>query len=179
MEVIEGSGQIKIVLRWFSRKTITLSILAGVYAYLILSVGLGCFTDPQRDLFLAGLLASITSLLLVFLLVAFWFNRTIITVDRHLIEIKSFPLPFPFRRIIPADDIIDVYARNNLKPNKIFQIRSSEIHALNDKGKLNRVLGFLPDNEKAEMISRELRGLVCKKRRWPFHLTEVGGVAHG
>ena len=99
--------------------------------------------------------------------------------DCNLIEIKSFPLPFPVRRILPADDIIDVYVRNNLKPNKIFQIKSSEIHALNDRGKLNRVLGFLPNNEKAEMISRELKRVLCKKRRGPFRLVEADGVAHG
>ena len=179
MQVIEGSGQVRIVYKWFSRKTIALSILAGVYAYLILRVGSDCFTDHQRDLFLPGLLVSISSLLLFILLAASWLNRTIITVDHHRIEIRSFPLPFPVCKILPSDDIINVYARNNLKPNKIFQIKSSEIHALNDRGKLTRVLGFLPNNEKAEMISRELKRVVCEKRRGSFRLAEADGAAHG
>ena len=54
MEVIEGNGQVRIVYNWFSRKTIILSLLAGVYAYLILRIGWDCFTDHQRDLFLPG-----------------------------------------------------------------------------------------------------------------------------
>ena len=179
MEVIKDSGQVRIIYRWFSRKTIVLSLVSGVYVYLVLRLGLDCFTDHQRDFFLVGLLVSISFLVLLILLSAAWLNQTMITIDRNLIEIKSFPLPFPFRRILPADEIIDIYARNNLKPNKIFQIKSSEIHALNDRGKLNKVLGFLPNNKKAEMISRELRRLVCERRRWPFRLAEADGVAHG
>ena len=48
MEVIEGSGQVLIVYKWFSRKTIVLSLVAGLYAYLILRVGSDFFNALKR-----------------------------------------------------------------------------------------------------------------------------------
>jgi len=179
MDIIECDDQVRIVHRWLSTWTLVFSVVVGIYAYLVYMGVMLLFADPERDLFLPGLLISISLPLLSIIMIACWLNRTMITVGNSLIEIRSSPLPFPSRIMLSSDDIIDIYARNNHRPNRIFWKRSYAIHTLDERGKQSRLWCCLFNVKNAEMISSELRRLVCKDGRGPFRTAKANGSAHG
>jgi hypothetical protein len=110
------------------------------------------------------------------ILTAGWLNQTRISVDDRFIEITNFPLPFPARRIIEADDIINIYARNNLVPNRLIQKNFCGIHALNDRGEQKKLLGFMINIKQAELISGKLKKIVCMKTPGSISGTEMNGI---
>ena len=179
MEICECNDGVKIIHSWFSKWTIVLSVAVGIYVYLIFRGGMGFFTDYEHDLFLAEMVISMSLPVIFVMLIACWLNQTLITIGDLSIEIRSFPLPFPARRTLAADDIIDVYARNNLNPSSMFQRKSFEIHALNDKGVQKAVLGFIANSKQAEMISRELKKIVCKGGQRSSSKPAVNGTQYG
>ena len=179
MEISECNDEVQITHYWFSKWTIVLTVAFGIYVYLIFRGGMGFFTDYERDLFLAEMLISLSLPIIFVMLTACWFNQTLITVGDRFIETRSFPLPFPVRRTLPADDIIDIYARNNLNPNSMFQKKSCEIHALNDKGMKKIVLGFMANSKQAEVISRELKKIVCNGGQRSLSEAVINGTLYG
>ena len=89
MEISEFNDEVQITHNWFSKWTIVLTALVGIYVYLIFEGGMGFFKDYERDLFLAEMLISISTPVIIVMLVACWLNQTLITVSDRSIEIRS------------------------------------------------------------------------------------------
>ncbi len=146
-------GRLTIVRRWSSRAGLLVALAAGVCN----AVTVFALIDGTVEIaLLLGL--AIGSLLLTYVGIALFVNRTTITVDRNRLTVRNGPLPWWGRRELASKDVLRLYCRQVVSedPDDDSRTASYLVDVATKEGKRLVLLSSLPTVEQARYIHRRL-----------------------
>jgi len=105
--------------RWFSRTTVGLAVFCVFWdGFLILWYLIAVFSKSGKEMFLGPIAHVFIGIILTYITLAGFVNRTVISFDRQNLTVRHRPLPWWGNRTIPMREIDQIFTRkSNVKVN--------------------------------------------------------------
>ncbi len=164
--VSDWDGKLKIVRRWFSLKVIGLLFFCTIWdGFLVFWYSLAFKEDAPLMMKLFPLLHVMVGVLLTYSVAAGFVNKTLVEVYLDEMKIRHGPLPWPGNRIIPSQEIDQLFTRERIHRTKNGTNYSYELSMMDKGGKQVKLLSNLENPEQALFFEQQIESYLRIKDR--------------
>ena len=171
ISLYEEGDELRIEMRWFKGSRILLTFfmiitspLVLVFFFMIPS-SINTVADAISAVFHSSLFLMM--LLFIYITIASYINKNIVTVNRHTLKSRVYPLPFGFKKVIPSTSIKQIYCKQITRQshkidrryteNRTYDVEHFfEVRAILNNQKNKLIIGLLTETEQAVFIEREI-----------------------
>ena len=161
MNIGSTSEGLKIERKWFSSKTLFLTVFAVFWNGFLFNwysnvPDLGSLTKENMMVVLFPLLHVSVGLGLTYYVIASYFNKTTVTVNHSSLESKISPIPFGFKKSISSTSIEQVYCKEITKQTRNGSSVSFEVRVILKNRSNIRLVSGLESSEQALFLEHEI-----------------------
>lgn len=165
LEMVNENGRLDIRRKWFSPVFIFTAFFAVIWCgFLVMWYAtLGSFSSEDGAggshmliFYLFPLLHVAVGIGLLYYSLCGFLNKTLIRADWENLTIKHYPLPWKGNRIIPRQDIKQLYVKQIEVRSRGSLSITYEVHLLTQSSRDIKLLSNLPNKEQAAFIEQEV-----------------------
>lgn len=143
---------LEITRRWFSPKYIFIALFCVMWnGFLVFWYGAAA-SSGSLIMMLFPILHVAAGVYLAYWTLAGFLNRTIIKVDQRHVEIRHQPLPWPGNRELAADEIDQLYCRQQVHHGRNGRTIHYDVEMVSRDGRTLKLVSSLPRAEEALFI---------------------------
>ena len=156
IDLIDHFDSLEIVRRWFSFKTIPLTLFVLFWDGFLIFWYTQAIRASNTMMLVFPLIHVVIGAGLTYYVLASYINRTYIRVDQSYISITHAPLPAFGNKTVSASDVKQVYSKERVSRSRRGTSVTYEVHALTHSGRNTKLLGGLLNSEQALFIEQEI-----------------------
>lgn len=122
-------------------------------------------TKGQWAMAAFGSIHATVGLVLIYVTLALFLNKTDIRIDSYNLSIKHYPLPWFGQIQLPVESIQQVYCKEKVSRNKNGTSITYDVHCLDHNTFSKKLISGLNDQEQARFIEREIEKTLGIKDR--------------
>jgi len=161
-KVTETPGALAIEWRWFSAMAIFLLFFCVFWDSFLVVWYLGAFSqgDTPVVVFVFPLIHVAVGVGLTWFALASLINRTRIEVERGVLRIRHFPLPWPGNRDVQASELAQLFCDESVHRGKNSTTYTYNLHAMLRGGRRLKLIGRLEKPELALFLEQKLESFL-------------------
>ncbi len=149
-------SHIEIVRTWFGMQTLFLTAFAVIWGgFLVFWYG-NVPADGELIFVLFPLIHVGAGVVIAYIALTGWFNRTQVTVGQGRLGVRHGPLPWPGNKEIDAHDVKQLYGKEKISRSRNSTTVTYELRAVTKSGRTIKLLGGLESQEQAIFIEQKI-----------------------